>query len=70
MSPHHCASTTFSYTPLLGTSSLRISFLPVCLPQKTRTSLRVTALSYRLFVIEKNKISLEHNECLKSFGTE
>lgn len=40
----------------------------VCLPRKTRTSWRTTALSYRLFIFEKTNVSLEHNEYFKSLG--
>lgn len=69
MSLHSFASTALSYPPFLGPLLLCIivSYLPVCFLWEPGTSLRATTLVYRLFIFEKNKDSLECNECLKSF---
>lgn len=66
MSLHICVLAALSHTHLLGPLSLciTVSCLPVC---ESKTSLRATAFSYRLLILEKTKVSLECNECFENW---
>ena len=69
---HICATLHSATHPVEGALSLciTVSCLPVCLPCETKTSWEnMLCLIDGLSFFEKTKVSLEHNEYLKSLGT-